>query len=125
MWDPSHKSRTSLDYQKLTYVKEVDSYLLKWGVDYIFSSKYVKSADNFDPLKYLNSYKSPTLIINAGDGVLVESGEDYQELLSAKVKVVRQVIEGADHNFTSSDLKVKLFKTTLKWLNNIKKQSAH
>lgn len=118
LWDPSHPLRTSVTSKKLLYVKELDSYVMKAGVDYVFSNRYVYSVEQFNPSNYIQHIQTPTIILNAGDGVLIQTSEMYEKELRAHTEVCRITIENADHNFSTIQNKSDLFKESLAWIES-------
>lgn len=118
LWDPSYLVSSSLSPEKLQKVEEIDSYILSWGVDYVLSAKYIEAVVNLDLPKTIQSYSLPTLILNAGEGVLLDGGKYYESKLKDHVRVERYIIEGADHNFLNDSSRKDLFKKTLIWLKN-------
>lgn len=111
LWDSSHSGSKILD-EEYEYISSKQIYLLNWGIVYAIGKKMYDDKKFYsDPKELISWIRCPIKIICAGDGVLVEGGEEYYKL--AKEPKEFSLIEGADHTFDEGDTEDELFQQTL------------
>ncbi|HMH70139.1 MAG TPA: alpha/beta hydrolase [Candidatus Saccharimonadales bacterium] len=115
MWDPSPFG-VPLFTTPLQYIKQVNGYLYEGRVSYIFSKRYLKSLENFDPTKLLKKWTTPTLIVSSDAAAMIESAGKYKKLMRGASQVKLHTIKGADHAFTQDKWMRMLFNVTHRWI---------
>src|SRR5581483_6543565 len=118
LFDPSHPVSSPFDKGEVKYIKEIDGYMKKAGIDFVYSRTLVEENRSLNPDEYLKSYSTPAVILSAGEGTLVMGGKDYEKRLQKKVRVERHLINGAGHSFYEDAPREELFQRTLQWLKS-------
>jgi pimeloyl-ACP methyl ester carboxylesterase len=115
LWDPSHVS-SFLEDNDYSYCKELDSYLLNWGIVYVVGKKmHDDKLQNIPPKELMDKIKCPIKIICAQNGVLIEGGQDYFSLANEPKEFA--LINGASHCFDEEGTEDKLFSETVDFIN--------
>ena len=121
LWDPSHTDGYSFEDSKenlkkdFIYIKELDSYVSGKGAGDVISRKVF---EEFSPGSKVmaSKFKVNTLVINASDtDFMIKFGKEYADIIKAKTKQI--IIPDSSHPFTQDGAMEKLFKETVKWLN--------
>jgi dienelactone hydrolase len=122
LWDPSYKisfTNSAYGFPKARHLKEVNGYLMRWGLNLIIGDSMVKEMDNFSWNSVAGSFKAPIQIILAGNGAL-KAARKYFDVAQVKKELV--FIKGATHYFNDSDnLQQRVFENSLKWFKKQKK----
>lgn len=121
LWDPAYKisfTKSSDKYFNGKYIKELDGYLMRWGVNFIIGKAMVKEIDSLDWNFIFRNLKVPFKIIIAGKGVLKNA---KQYLIGAKSKTDLMVIKNATHYFNDEKgMRDNLFHASENWFKNYK-----
>lgn len=116
LWDPSH-AESYIGENDYKYVKELDGYLLDWGVVYVIGKKMHDDKKQYTrPEELMKNVKCPIKIINAEKGVLTEGGKDYYKL--AKEPRAHAIIKNGGHTFDEEGTEEELFKGTIDWIKD-------
>ncbi|HSX01835.1 MAG TPA: alpha/beta fold hydrolase [Candidatus Saccharimonadia bacterium] len=116
--DPAHPAVPPFD--DVIYLKEIDGYLARGSIDHVFSRVFVEENRNLKTEEIISQYHLPTLVVSAGDGILVDAGADYVDRLKDRVLARQSVIAGADHCFTAEAAREQAFAEMLSWLQSAK-----
>lgn len=116
LWDPSYKisfTKTTHDFQGGKYIKEINGYLMKWGINVIIGKAMAKEIDSLQWDLIIKKFKVPFRIILAGKGAL-KGAKKY--LNNAKVEKDLMIIKGATHYFNDQKgMQEKVFKASEEW----------
>jgi esterase/lipase len=112
LWEPSHPE--SGIFKNLQYVKELDGYIINWGVEYVVGKKMVDHLQSLNISDAIENYEKPTLIVGAGSGSLRKTNRLYFEQLTSPKELIE--IKKADHNFSIEGTFGELQNVTTKWL---------
>ena len=115
-WDGTSETwvRKSLEKWRAHYESRLDSYVLDWGIEYIWGNKM------YAECRQLQSYQQlfadlplPVLVILAEKGVLLKDWRNFQKRHPALVELL--VIKGAGHNFEELDTQAELLRHSVAW----------
>jgi len=114
LWDPSWETASWI--RKTKYVKELDAYILDWGVEHLLGKPMYteRTEERINPVQLAATIMQPLKVICAGKGVLKKGGRAY--FRAAKGPKIYTVIEGADHTFDEEGTEEKLHRETLQWM---------
>jgi len=116
LWDPSYKTSFTQSMPSFpggTYIKELDGYLMKWGVNVIIGKAMAKETDTLPWKSIAKNFKVPFKIILAGKGVL-KSAKNY--ISGAKTNTDLMIIKNATHYFSNQKkIREKIFKESEQW----------
>lgn len=122
LWDPSYKisfKKTAYGFSDGKYVKEINGYLMRWGVSVIIGKAMVEEVDSFPWDSISRNFKSPFKIIIAGRGLL-RGSKKY--LNNAIVEKDLTTIKGATHYFNDREgMQEKVFKISEEWFKKFMK----
>lgn len=110
LWDPSIKLGEFED--DLSYNKELDLYVLHWGVESLMSKQMFedwKSADS----SLVEKITKPTKIICAEQGKLKDKWKDVIDKIQVPYEFM--ILKGAGHCFDEEGIEEDLFGETLSW----------
>lgn len=126
LWDPSYKisfTKTEYGFPGGKYIKEIDGYLMRWGVNVIIGKAMAREMDLFPWEIVAKNFKVPFRIILAGKGVL-KSAKKY--LNGAKVERDLIILKGATHYFNDQKgMWEKVFKASEMWFRKFMKANGH
>ncbi|MBI2278665.1 MAG: alpha/beta fold hydrolase [Candidatus Brennerbacteria bacterium] len=126
LWDPSYKisfTKTMFGFPGGKYIKEINGYLMKWGVNLIIGKVMAKEIDSLQWDSIAKNFKVPFKIILAGKGAL-KGTKKY--LNNAKVEKDLMIVEGATHYFNDRDgMQEKVFKSSEEWFRKFIKIRRH
>jgi len=111
LWDPSYRIMDSLG-DDLKFNKELDLYLIDWGVEYLVSKKMIEEWKVM-PDTLINGFTKPTKIICAGKEIV--KGMWEKNISKIKVRNEFMIIDNAGHVFNEEAVEEKLFEETLMW----------
>ena len=122
LWDPSHTdgydeptSKANLE-NDFIYIKELNSYVSANGPGYVLSRQVF---EDYDPgsTEMAKNFNIDTLVINANDSGenMKHFGQDYVNNIKAKTEHI--IIPNASHPFIEDGAMEKLFKQTMRWIN--------
>lgn len=113
-WDASYiNSKDSTANMKFN--KNIDGYILDWGMEYIVGKRFVEELKNFlDCKDLIKEVQKPVLFITAGNRGNSKAGIKYFENANQPKKLIN--IKTADHNFNKWEDEEKLLKNTYIWL---------
>lgn len=116
LWDPSYKisfTKTEYGLPGGKYIKEINGYLMKWGINIIISKAMAEEVDLLQWNSITKNFKAPFKIILAGKGVL-KNAKKY--LNNTKVEKDLIIINEATHHFNDKEgMQEKVFKVSEKW----------
>jgi len=125
LWDPSYKIsfiKTIHGFPSGKYIKEVNGYLMKWGMNVVIGKAMAEEIDSLSWDLIANDFKVPFEIIIAGKGAL-RSAKKY--LNSAKVEKNLMIAKGATHYFNNKKgMQEKIFKASEKWFRKFLKATT-
>ncbi|MDP3734303.1 MAG: alpha/beta hydrolase [Nanoarchaeota archaeon] len=125
LWDPSYKisfTKTAHGFPRGKYIKEINGYLMKWGVNLIIGKAMAEEVDSLPWDSITKNFKVPFKIILAGKGVL-KSAKKY--LNGTKVKKDLMVIKGATHYFNDQGgMRENIFKASEEWFKKFMKATT-
>lgn len=110
--EPSHPSWNH--YDDWIYVGSEDLYINRNGKGYVYGGAFVRHYSGLNPDDYLTGYTTPTLIVDAGDGLLCDTNSEYNERMWPHAKM--HTVEGADHGFTRSGNLDKVLDKVPAWM---------
>ncbi|MCF7833845.1 MAG: hypothetical protein K9L98_02760 [Candidatus Pacebacteria bacterium] len=115
LWDPSYKFMFNKKIGK--YIKELDGYIMPWGLTTVFSKKLIDETNNLKWDFLAKNFKCPILVAVAGNGTLVKKAFNYYKFNLNQKKF--KIIPKATHLFNDSDVvQNSLFKNTLVWFKS-------
>lgn len=121
-WDPSYKisfKKAAYGFPGGKYVKEVNGYLMRWGVNLIIGKAMAEEIDSFPWNSISRNFKAPFKIIIAGKGLLIGS---KKYLNNARAEKNLMVIKGATHYFNDREgMQEKVFKASEAWFKKFMK----
>ena len=121
-WDPSYKisfKKKVHGFQSGKYIKEIDGYLMKWGMNVIIGKALAEEVDSFPWDSISRNFKVPLKVIIAGKGLL-KGAKKY--LNSARVKKDLMIMKGATHYFNDQEgMQEKVFKASEEWFRKFSK----
>lgn len=116
LWDPSYKisfTKTAYGFPSGKYVKEINGYLMRWGVNFIIGKIMAEEVDSLQWDLIAKNFKAPFKIILAGKGALKDA---KKYLNGVKTKNDLMIIKGATHYFNDQKgIQEKVFKASEKW----------
>lgn len=116
LWDPSYKIsfiKTKYGIPGGEYIKEINGYLMKWGVNVIIGKEMAEEIDLLQWNSITKKFKAPFNIIIAEKGAL-KGAKKY--LNDVKTKTDLKIIKGATHYFNDQEkMQEIVFKTSEKW----------
>ena len=113
-WDASYITSKDSDNKYMKYNKDLDAYVLDWGLEIIVGKKFVDELKSFpDCGQLIKQIYKPVLFITTGKGNST-LGKKYFAKANNPKKLVH--IKTADHNFNNWDDETTLFKETYNWL---------
>jgi len=122
LWDPSYKisfTKTTGDFPGGKYIKEINGYLMKWGINVIIGKVMAEEVDSLSWDLIAKNFKVPFKIILAGKGAL-KGAKKY--LNSAKAEKDLMIIKGATHYFNDQKgMREKVFKASKEWFRKFMK----
>ncbi|MEK7650595.1 MAG: alpha/beta fold hydrolase [Patescibacteria group bacterium] len=111
LWDSSY----SRDRDDEKYDKHLDAYIIKWGVEFIYSKKMHEEHKNFPaPKVAIKKVSKPIKVIVAGAGMLVKPGKEYFKHANEPKELA--IIKGAHHNFDEGETAQELFRETYEFI---------
>lgn len=117
LWDPAYgisftKKKFGVPGGK--YVKGLDGYFMRWGVNVILSRQMVSQVDRIDWNALPRSFGRPLKLIAAGKGVLIPGCKKYFRQAYGSKDL--QVLDGATHYFDDTPgMQDRLFAATHRW----------
>ena len=112
-WDPSYIEKDQ--DQSFVYKKEIDSYVVDWGVSYIVGKKIVNELKNFpDCGEMISKFTKPVFFVGAEKGAKNHCNKYFKKASNPKEL---KIIKGADHNFNNFEHEEILFKETFNFIN--------
>ena len=122
LWDPSCKisfTKATNGFPNGKYVKAINGYLMKWGINIVIGKAMAKEMDSFPWDSITKNFKTPFRIIIAGEGAL-KNAKKY--LNNTKVEKDLLIIKGATHYFNDQEkMREKLFKASENWFRKFMK----
>jgi dienelactone hydrolase len=122
LWDPSYDlSFTKRCYGSPggEYVKQLDGYFMKWGVDVIISKKMAEEADTLRWDELPKKFHVPVMMFAAEKGVLTKGIKKYFSV--AHEPKAMTIIKGATHYFDDKPgMQEKVFALTKKWFDQFR-----
>ncbi len=122
LWDPSYGisfTKSVRGFPGGKYIKEINGYLMKWGVNLIIGEAMAKEVDSLQWNLIAKKFRAPFRVIIAGKGEL-KGAKKY--LNSAKVETSLTIIKGATHYFNNKEgTQEKVFKVSEKWFKKFMK----
>lgn len=117
LWDPSYKisfAKVCYGFAPGKYIKAVNGYFMRWGVNVIIGKKMAKEADALNWADLPKKFHVPLKIIAAAKGVLVPGAKTY--FANANEPKELEILKGATHYFDDQDKMQELvFERTKKW----------
>jgi len=113
LWDPSYGDIFD-ESDDAKYVKEINSYRIRWGTDVLIGAKMRDEAKKLAWDSLTKTITTPLKVISAGQGVLMKEGKKYVELAQGPKDYV--IIRKAGHNFNEEGTAEELFDESIKWL---------
>jgi len=110
LWDPSHKDSFE---EETHYIKEIDSYLLKWHAEVRIGKEMYREAEDLDWDALIPNIHVPVKIVAAGESELIPGCKKY--LKQANDPKDLTIIKGASHIFHEDGKAEQLFKETFSW----------
>lgn len=121
-WDPSYEisfTKTRRGFPGGKYVKEINGYLMKWGVNLVIGKAMAEEVDSLKWNLIGKEFKAPFKIIIAGKGAL-KNAKKY--LNGAKVKKDLIIIKDATHYFNDKEgIRERIFKASEEWFRKFMK----
>jgi acetyl esterase/lipase len=115
--DPSHPNVNA--FRKAKYVKELDAYLRSSaGLEYLVGPAMVEEYNALESDGFTSGYHTPSLIVTAGNSVLAKTGPLYARALSDQTEIKHEIIESADHSFSTVHFQSELAKHSVTWLKD-------
>ena len=118
LWDPSHNvsfTKSDIGSKKTQFLKNIQCYLLEWGITFVIGKSMVTEADNLDWDSLTKKFKVPLSIITADKGSLVASSKHYFKTAMNPRKFAK--LKGASHNFNdTSDTIPELLSLTTEFI---------
>jgi len=114
--DPEEQTKMKMTPEAKTQLREMGC------VDYgghVVGRAFVDDAKKHKPLKSITTTRAPVLVVQGGEDETVppSAANDYQKVLKkARKPVVKHVIRGANHTFSSLPWETELIGLTLQWL---------
>ncbi len=122
LWDPSYKisfTKTKYDLPGGKYLKEINGYLMRWGMNVIIGEAMAKEIDSLQWDSIAKNSKVPFKLIIAEKGML-NSAKKY--LNGAKAKTDLLIVKGATHYFNDQEGMQKIvFEASEKWFRRFVK----
>jgi alpha-beta hydrolase superfamily lysophospholipase len=119
LWDPSFKiffTKKCYGYPAGTYVKALNGYVMKWGVDVIIGKAMAEEANRLPWTELTKNFHAPLKIISAEKGVLVPGAKQYFKTANAPKSLT--VLKGATHYFDDKDgMRENVFKISKQWFD--------
>lgn len=116
LWDPSYKisfTKTAYGFPGGKYVKEINGYLMRWGVNVIIGKAMAEEIDSLPWDLIAKNFKVPFKIILAGKGVL-RNAKKYLNGVKTEKDLI--IIKGATHYFNDqAGMQEKIFKASKEW----------
>lgn len=125
LWDPSYKisfTKTIYGFPGGKYIKEVNGYLMRWGINVVIGKAMAKEVDSLQWNLITKNFKVPFKIIIAGKGAL-RNAKEY--LNSTKVEKDLMIVKRATHYFNDKKgMQDKIFKASERWFKKFMKAST-
>lgn len=122
LWDPTHGAtftKRKWGGSPARYLKQIDAYLVDWGVYYVLGRAMVEEADDLEWDKLAAKFSAPTRIVCAGSGVLTKGCEHYFKTLPAAKKDLK-VIRNATHYFSDRPgMEDRVYRLTCDWFKKL------
>jgi len=127
LWDPSYKisfKKKAYGFKGGKYIKEVDGYLMREGINIIIGKALADEIDLFPWDSISRDFKVPLKIIIAGKGLL----KGAKKYINGKTKAEKKlmIIKAATHYFNDQEgMQEKVFKASEGWFRkfmNIKNE---
>ncbi len=116
LWDPSYKisfTRGNYGVPAARYVRELNGYLTREGVNYIVGKAMVGTLDNLKWDRLTENFNVPLKLVLAGNNVL-KKARNYLKAVKGKKDVV--IIPGATHYFNDrKGMQEKIFRISEAW----------
>ena len=125
LWDPSYKisfTKKTDDFPCGKYIKEINGYLMKWGINVIIGKAMAEEVDLLSWNSIAKNFRVPFKIILAGKGAL-KNAKKY--LNGAKAEKELMIIKRATHYFNDQKgMREKIFKASEEWFRKFIKITA-
>lgn len=119
LWDPSFGlSFTKSKYGEppAVYVKSLNAYMMRWGVNLLMGKAMAKEADNMAWEKLPEAFRVPLKIVAAGKGILVPGAKQYFKHAHDPKELT--IIKGAEHYFDEGhDMQEGVYKQSKDWFD--------
>ncbi len=116
-WDASYIGPKDATAQ-MKYNKQLDSYILDWGIEIIVGKNFVEELKNFpDCGKLIKQINKPVLFISAGEKGNAKPAEKYFKYANEPKRLVN--IKTANHCFDRFEDEERLFQETFSFLKDL------
>lgn len=113
-WD-SARSLKGVKRPGFKYIKPLDLYLIRWGIEILMSRKMYRERKSFPLSKeIMPKIQVPIKIIVAGKGELLKTGRDYYKYANKPKEFA--IVKGAKHNFNEEGTAEELFAETYSFI---------
>lgn len=114
LWDPSYKMVLTKGKHAGKYVKSLNGYFMRWGVNVVIGKKLADEANKLEWKKLTECFHAPLKIISAGNGELVEGARYYYK--TANKPKSFDIIKEATHYFDDKEgMREEVYRISKKW----------